>query len=217
MRGVFNLRPPKPKYAEIWDPEVVLGFFKDREVDSLSLYELSQKTVCLVLLATGIRGHTLLGARIDEMQVTEDKIVFHIERSFYKQNRPGWHPEPVTVKAFRENARICPYRTVREYLGRTSAFRGTQKHLLLTTRGEHRPITRATMRRWLVELLQEAGVDTSRYGSGSTRAAATSKAFAEGAPLDMILSSGGWSRPSTFQRFYARPIGGTVLADYVIE
>ena len=61
------------------------------------------------------------------------------------------------------------------------------------------------------------GVDTARYGSGSTRAAATSKVLAEGAPLDMILSSGGWTRPSTFQRFYARPVGGRVLAEYVIQ
>ena len=28
MRGVFNLRPPKPKYAEIWDPDEVLEVLK---------------------------------------------------------------------------------------------------------------------------------------------------------------------------------------------
>ncbi len=74
------------------------------------------------------------------------------------------------------------------------------------------------MRHYVDELLQEAGVDTS-YGSGSTRAASTSKALARAAHLDMIMSSGGWSRPSrpTFQRFYARPIGGPVLTDYVLD
>jgi hypothetical protein len=72
------------------------------------------------------------------------------------------------------------------------------------------------VRHYVDELLQEAGVDTS-YGSWSTRATATSKALARAAHLDMIMSSGGWSRPSTFQRFYARPIGGPVLADSVLD
>ena len=217
MRGVFNLRSPKPKYAEIWDPDEVLEVLKRwTPCESLSLYKLSQKTVCLFLLATGIRGHTLLGARIDAMQTRDDKFIFHIDRSYYKQNRPGWNPEPIVVKAFRADERICPFYTLQKYLRRTMIIRGAVKAIFITTRGVHHPITRATLRRWLIELLQEAGVDTS-YGSGSTRAASTSKALAQGAPLDMILSSGGWSRPSTFQRFYARPIGGSLLADYVLD
>jgi hypothetical protein len=116
--------------------------------ESLSLYKLSQKTDCLTLLSTGVRGHTLLGARTDAMQITQDRYIFHIDRTYYKQNRPR--------------------------------------------------------------------VDAG-YGSGSTRAAVTSKALAEGAPLDMFLASGGWSRPSTFQQFYARPIGGPARADYGLE
>jgi hypothetical protein len=217
MRGVFNLRPPKPKYTDIWDPNAVLEVVRRwTPSESLSLYKLSQKTVGLMLLSTGIRGHTLLGARTDAMQITEDRYIFHIDRAYYKQNRPGWNPEPVVVKAFSDDSRICPFHTLQKYLQRTRIVRGTEKSLFITTRGAHHPITRATLRRWIVELLHEAGVDTG-YGSGSTRAAATSKALAEGAPLDTILASGGWSRPSTFQRFYARPIGGPALADYVLE
>ena len=168
MRGVFNLRPPKPRYADIWDPDRVLNFLKEWGPSSqLSLYKLSQKTVCLILLATGIRGHTLLGARIDEMQRTEDKFVFHIGHSFYKQNRPGWNPEAVVIKAFNENILVCPYYTLREYLGRTLNIRGTQKFLFLTTRGEHHPISRASLRRWLVELLQEVGSTLLDMGLGA--------------------------------------------------
>lgn len=218
MKGVFNLRPPKPKYTDIWDPEKVLNALKEWSPSSvLPLYKLSQKTALLFLLATGIRGHTLLGARIDQMQIAENKFIFHIDRSFYKQNRQGWNPEPVIIKELKENSEICPFRTLKSYLERSQNIRGSHKFLFITTRGEHHPISRATLRRWIVEALKEAGIDTMSYGSGSTRSAATSKAFAEGAPLDTILASGGWSRESTFQRFYARPIGGRVLADYVLE
>lgn len=218
MKGVFNLRPPQAKYAEIWDPDKVLNTLQAwSPSSSLSLYKLSQKTVLLFLLATGIRGHTLLGVRTDNMQITENKFVFYIDRSFFKQNRQGWNPDPVIVKKLNENKRICPYRSLKRYLERTLNIRGVHKFLFLTTRGEHRPITRGTLRRWVVEVLQETGVDTTHYGSGSTRSAATSKAFAAGAPLDLILASGGWSRQSTFQQFYARPIGGRVLADYVLD
>ena len=218
MKGVFNLRPPKAKYTNIWDPEKVLDRLKLWGPTSrLPLYQLSQKTAMLFLLATGIRGHTLLGAQIDKMQITENQISFVIDRSFYKQNRHGWTPKPVVLKMLKENKEMCPCSTLKAYLEKTKPIRNNQNPIFLTTRGEHRPISRATLRRWIIEVLADAGIDTVHYGSGSTRSAATSKALAEGAPLDTILSSGGWSRESTFQKFYARPIGSNILTDYVLN
>ena len=141
----------------------------------------------------GIRGHTVL--------TTEDNVTFNIDRSIYKQSRPHWNPGLVIIKTFSENNLICPYHTLREYLLRTVNILGTHKFLFITIKGKHHPISRATLRRWLIEVLQKVGLDISRYGSGSTRAAATSKAFAECAPLDMILSAGGWTSHPLFSDF----------------
>ena len=137
MKGVFNLRPPKPRYTEIWDPDKVLCTLKEWSPSSkLPLYKLSQKTALLFLLATGIRGHTLLGVRIDQMQITENSFIFHIERSFYKQNRQGWNPEPVVIKKLKENSEICPSRILTTYIERTENFRGNHKSLFIPLRGD---------------------------------------------------------------------------------
>ena len=62
------------------------------------------------------------------------------------------------------------------------------------------------MSRWVKDVLTKAGVDTAKFGPGSTRAATTSKAQHAGVPLQEILKAGGWSRTSTFQTFYQKPL-----------
>ena len=60
IQGVFNPRQPIPRYVDIWDPDQVQNLFKERGIgSSFSLYKLSQKTACLILLATGVRGHII--------------------------------------------------------------------------------------------------------------------------------------------------------------
>ena len=62
------------------------------------------------------------------------------------------------------------------------------------------------MRRWVLDVLHEAGVDTAVFGAGSVRGASTSKALWAGAPLALVLEHGGWARTSTFAKYYHRPI-----------
>ena len=58
LNGVFQSRPPKPKYAEVWDVQVVLTYLATlHPVESLTLKELTFKLVTLLLLVSGQRGH----------------------------------------------------------------------------------------------------------------------------------------------------------------
>ena len=51
----------------------------------------------------------------------------------------------------------------------------------------------------------------------SAPAASTSKAKEEGAPLSTIMQAAGWSRQSTFTKFYDKPLIRQVsLADFVL-
>ena len=52
MMGMFNMKPPMACYLETWDLEIVLHFLKMLSV-ALSLEQLSQKLIMLVLLVTG--------------------------------------------------------------------------------------------------------------------------------------------------------------------
>jgi hypothetical protein len=54
--------------------------------------------------------------------------------------------------------------------------------------------------------MNDAGIDTKRFQPHSTRAASTSKANLRAVPLYIIMSTAGWQRAETFQRFYNKPI-----------
>ena len=54
--------------------------------------------------------------------------------------------------------------------------------------------------------MKEAGIDTAVYGPYSTRAASASKAAASNLHINDIMKTAGWSRQSTFARFYNKEI-----------
>ena len=54
--------------------------------------------------------------------------------------------------------------------------------------------------------MTDAGLDTTRFHPHSTRAASTSKAHKKATPIDVIMSTAGWAKASTFQKFYNKPI-----------
>ena len=56
-KGIFQEKPPRPKYTEIWDVSIVLIYLQSLSpVDTLSLKELTLKLVVLILLVSGQRG-----------------------------------------------------------------------------------------------------------------------------------------------------------------
>ena len=57
--------------------------------------------------------------------------------------------------------------------------------------------------------LSAAGIDTTVFTPHSTRAASTSKAKAQSVSMDIIMSLAGWSKATTFQRFYNKEIVDT--------
>lgn len=60
FRGIFKLRPKKPKYEEVWDPCIVLNYLSTLYPNtSLSLEVLTKKMVTLLALVTAHRVQTL--------------------------------------------------------------------------------------------------------------------------------------------------------------
>ena len=54
MKGIFQEKPPRPKYTEIWDVSIVLLYLQSLSaVDRLSLKELTLKLLVLILLVSG--------------------------------------------------------------------------------------------------------------------------------------------------------------------
>ena len=122
-----------------------------------------------------------------------------------KQNRPGHIVSSLYVPKYCEQE-LCTYRTLEYYLERTLPVRGVEyTALLLSYVKPFAPVGSSTVVRWIKNLLEQSGVDTSVFKAHSTRAATTSKAN-QTVRIDAVLKHIGWSTESTFRKSYQKAI-----------
>ena len=95
------------------------------------------------------------------------------------------------------------------YKERTLQWRagGNKSQLLLSFVKPHKEVVPCTIAGWLVQVMTNAGIDTSTFKAHSTRGASTSKARAKGLSCqDIIMAMAKWKKASTFQRHYLRKV-----------
>ena len=116
---------------------------------------------------------------------------------------------------------LCPVECLRVYLDRTKGFRSNNKDqqdkLFLSFVIPHKPVSSATLARWIKSYLQLAGIDTSIFSAHSLRGASTTAALNQGVSLADILKMANWSQESTFARFYYKPQFNTVPGNAVLS
>ena len=104
MKGVFNLRPPVPRYQDIWDPQVVLKKLRTwSPAKKISLKMLTLKVVMLLLLVSGYRAQISTKLNVENMTIDEKYYYFQISNADLKQGRPGYKPEMLKLKVFNED------------------------------------------------------------------------------------------------------------------
>ena len=209
LAGVFNNRPPQPRYTFVWDVETVLVYLNSLgSNENLSLKILSYKLVMLLALTSASRTSAIQFLSKTYMSRFPDRYVFYFNK-LHKSWRRGKPPPKVDYVAFPENKTLCVVKCLDDYLNRTSALRKApaQEQLLLATIQPHGPVVRSTISGWIVNHLRLAGIDTNTFKAHSTRSASSSKAKVGGASIQDILSRGAWStKSSTWQRFYHKEI-----------
>ena len=206
MKGIFELKPALPRYSEIWDVTVVLDYLKklpDRK--SISLKDLTLKLTMLLCLTTGQRNQTIHKISVNCIQELPDRYRITIDEKL-KQTKPGRHLKPLELRVFEEDNKICVYEHLKEYLERTRQHRRENLQLLLSYIKPFRPVGKATISRWVKQVLQSAGIDINKYTAHSSRAASTSHCKAKGLNLCEILAAAGWSNAQTFARYYEKPL-----------
>jgi integrase len=114
-------------------------------------------------------------------------------------------PPTIILRQYPED-RICVLSHLQEYTRRTKMHRGHIDQLFISCKKSYKAVTTNTTSRWIKYILAASGVNTHSHGPGSTRAAPTSKALQQGAPIDTIMRSAGWSNISTFAKFYKKEI-----------
>lgn len=210
MKGVFNLRPPMPKYTETWDVQPVLQKLRSMfPLHTLSLKELTLKLVMLMALTQAARVQTLHLLVLSGIRIGKDSISVRLGGNI-KQCRPNFNVQMLTFHSYSKDASLCVCETLQTYLIRTEEIRhGTSRYddrLLISFIKPHYNVSRDTIARWIKTMLRMSGVDTATFTAGSVRPAAASKAKAMAVPIPCIMAKAGWSREATFANYYDKHI-----------
>ena len=207
MKGVFNKRPPKPRYSGTWEVSLVTGLFEKWPVNSnLDLKRLSRKCAMLLALTSAKRQSDLHALDLAFMQFLPEGVEFRIP-GLTKTRAPG-KDVVFFFPALKNNGQLCPVTCLREYIKRTAKLRnhnGVSQPLFLATQKPYSPVTSTSIGRWLKLTLQDAGIDTSVFKAHSTRGASSSAARQSGVSVKDILTAADWSRETTFNLYYYRP------------
>ena len=209
LQGMFNQRPPAPRYQSVWNVGVVIGHIQSQsQLMDLPLKELSKRLVVLLALSNASRSSDLHALDLRFRQFIPEGVIFRIP-GLTKTRRFG-PPKEAFFAKFTDDEALCPVETLKVYEVKTTMLRTVDPMgpapLLISFRKPHKPVTSASIARWMKELLKEAGVDTEVFKAHSTRAASTSTAKAQGVSMADIMNMAGWSRQSTFERFYYKSI-----------
>ena len=218
----WKLRPSLPRYLVSWDVWKLLSFLKTwHPIKDLSLEQLTLKTLALVAITSSDRAQTLESIDIEQNHMTEDEILFPIYSLLKgsKKNRPVRVVK--CIKWDDPSLNVADY--VISYLNKTLKFRLRQiskglpkpKNLFLSYY-TGKPIRRATIAKYLLKVMNLAGIDTNCFKAHTTRGVGPSIICKKGASPGKILEQGDWRNVSTFFKHYNRepedsPAGRLIL------
>ena len=90
--------------------------------------------------------------------------------------------------------------------------------LLISHVKPHGHVSTNTIGSWTKTIMNDAGIDVTKFSSHSGRAASTSYGKSSGLTLQEIMKAGGWSNGLTFAKYYNKPIarnyGSTILEHF---
>ena len=212
LRGVFNRKPPQPRYNETWDVNQVLEELKTWPDNiNLSLKDLTLKLVMLMALVTAARCSELHKLNpcvmVDKGEVIEFPII-----GLTKTARPNKPNMSITLHTYTTDNKLDVNSCLRLYMQRTEHLRinkDQKSRLLISYIKPHKSITPSSIARWLKTVMAKAKINTDIFKAHSTRAATSSKANSQGVSAGQIIKCVNWANANTFYKFYNKTITPT--------
>ena len=204
MKGVYNLNPPKTKLGFVWDVKNLFDYFeKMPSYEAITDVDLSCKTLLLLLLLGGQRINTIFNFRVDEMIINNVSVTF-APSSTLKHSRQNRKGDIFEYRSY-QNPKLCVVSALKAYLARrNNRVSNSIKELFITYKKPYRPASIDTLRRWVKNTLNKAGI--FNFSAHSCRSAATSKAKLMNVDLEEILRKACWSNVRTFEKHYKKNI-----------
>lgn len=208
MTGIFNSRPPIPRYTETWDVDQVLKYILSLpDNQDLSLKQLTHKVTMLMALTSACRSSEICKLDMNFMNVKQDEVTFTLTELSktrkasdkpIEMNFPNHDVEKLDVR-----------KCILAYMDKTNNMREEESKFLISFVKPHKAVKPCTIAGWIKNLLTEAGINTSVFKPHSTRGACTSKANKLGLSVQQIMQKANWKSSNTFLKFYNKPIQDT--------
>ena len=148
LKGIYNVRPPLPRYNGTWNVQTALNYLESLgETKNLTLKLLTMKTVFLLAITrTPSRSADWSQLDIERMKTGTNGNTF-LPASLAKQSRPGRPIAEFFFPSFQPNATICPVHTLQVYLTTTRPLRGAESRLFVSFIKPHKAVTSSTIAR----------------------------------------------------------------------
>ena len=123
LTGIFNERPPKPRYTFIWDVNVVLTYMKNMSVNfQLSGKNLTCELAVLLALSSALRRSFIQHLNINFMAKTKSCNKFYFNK-LHKSWTKGKAPPAVTYQEYTQDESLRVVKTLDEYIAQTERGR----------------------------------------------------------------------------------------------
>ena len=208
------VRPPS------WDLVKVLDFLRSpvfEPLTSCSLHDLTRKTLFLVSLTTAKRvGEIQALPRMVSFSSTSAGLLYVPE--FLAKTETAVRPLPRSFSVqflqdfaagLREELLLCPVRSLREYLRRTSKFVNRPRRLFVSPRCPSHAMPKNGTSFLLHEVIVQSGASSEEVAAPrahSIRCIATSSAFFKNWSISSVLESASWKSNTVFTSFYFRDL-----------
>lgn len=218
MKGIYNSKPPKPRYSATWSLDLLINHLNSLAPNSeLNLPLLSRKLAILLAVTSMLRISELVAIDRQSVNITENEASFALLKPRKAQKEGALHN--ISIKGFTDSPKLCPVNCLGHYIFQTDPLRNRYngRNLFIATIRPYKGITGSSLGRWIKAMLAEAGVNTSSFTAHSTRSASASKAARSGVPIDTILKTAHWSNESTFSKFYRRDVESQNITETILN
>ena len=223
FRYFYKNRPIFPRYFTTWDVGKVLKFLSTwHPPEKLTMKQITLKTVALIALTSSDRAQTIHELNINHLNYVSQGLEFNIP-CLLKHSQKGRPARKVLcVEWDKPELNVCKY--VEYYLKKTFKFRfkavtlGKEKpNQFFLSHRTGKPVKRASISRWIRQVLDYSGIDTTTFKAGSTRSASASAANRLGATPNQILNQGDWTNLGTFNKFYNKSLNDTPVGKLILS
>jgi integrase len=195
--GAQRLAPLPTRKAFVWDAGIPLKMIRDR-AHPTNFLSAAREALFLLLMATGCRVDDALKMGKDFCWERNDFVIPYLVPRKCKVK--GQWTRTQRLASYSGSGRICPINAILLYSTfAVNVQKADEPALFVSSTGTK--AAKATLARWIRDLLLEAGI---KAPAGSCRSASTSTAYMRDIPIDQIMRSAGWSSSLMFFKHYHR-------------